>query len=248
MKKQKYYTGNFNPIIGIIVIICILFVFFFINKNRSQNKQSLRTILVVNSDKRQYLPGQKVKIQGAVVKEDGNVVCNANLELEVGGVKIKDLKVSSTCGSGSVTGNPDYFYEFTPDKNTNYKIKLTNLDDGAKAENEFKVVDKKDLEITRETATRINPVLAERIPVRLIITATKDYQGEVFDTLPSSFAIPWQGPAKVTENDSGKTITWQVNLKAGETKELIYEYSTPKDVPAVYKLGSDSEWQIISAK
>jgi hypothetical protein len=59
--------------------------------------------------------------------------------------------------------------------------------------------------------------------------------------------------------DIGKTLTWDVNLKAGETKEFAYEYIAPQDGEKLYNLGKakvnengkvvfeeDKKWTLIS--
>ena len=234
--------------ISILLIVVAGFGFYFLKSNR-QKVNLAKGILALNSDKQIYIPGETVHLQIAALDPQGHTICNADLELLINGQKTGGIKNSSTCGDGNVTGNPDYFYDIKIDRTGNYSIKLTDNTTGQIAKNQFSVVASREVDIVRETATRINPLKAERYPVKLIVTATKDFQGEISDIIPAGFTIPWQGPAKVTDNgDKGKVITWQVDIKAGETKELIYEYSAPKTGPAIYKIGNNSEWQIVATK
>jgi hypothetical protein len=251
MKKlNKLYTGNRKmvPIFGIIIFIGVILLLIYFVRNYAFNTNSSKGFMAVNSDRAEYLSGETVTIEMGVLGSNGNTLCNANLELNINGTKTTNIKKSSTCGD-TVANSPDYFFQFVPQHTGVYKIELKNLDTKNAVKNKFRVNENRNLDIVRETATRINPGLAERYPVRLIVKASKDFQGEVYDTIPVGFTIPWQGPAKVSDDGKkGKVISWQLNLKAGEIKELIYEYSTPKMVPAVYKLGNSGEWQIVAAK
>ena len=237
-----------NKKIILIIGILLLFGSFFVlrlNLKKSTSKLSpSKGVLALNTDKQEYLPDETVKVQMAVLDANGHTICNANLVLEINNVKGENIQKSATCEDGNVTNNPDYVFIFKPEKIGKYNLKLTNLDTGQVAQNKFTITKGRTLDIVRETATRINPFKADRYPVKLIVKAEKDYQGEISDVIPDGFTIPWQGPAKL----DGNKITWQVNLKAGETRELVYEYSAPKTVPAVYKLGNNNEWQIVATK
>jgi len=231
-------------VIGTLLVVGVYFLFNLNSKNTSQKNQFPQGVLALNTDKEEYLQGETVNIQMAAIGAEGNILCNANLELDIDGKKTKDIKKSSACEKDGVTYESDYSYKFVPQKTGTYDVKLTNLDTKLVTKNTFKVVSQRDLDITRKTLTRINPSKEERYAVLLIVTASKDYLGEISDIVPSGFTIPWWGPAKVED----KKISWQVDLKAGETKEFAYEYIAPKVSPEFYKLGENGEWQIVAAK
>ena len=199
--------------------------------------------MAVNTDKQKYLVGETAKIQMAVVNTEGKPNCEANLKLTINGTETNKIVKSPTCGS-VVFDNADYFSTFNPDRTGKYILKLTNLDTRNTITSSFNVVSERNLDITRKTATSITPVKDGRYPVRLIVTAKSDYIGGVSDTLPEGLTVVWWGPAKV----EGNKISWQVDLKAGETKELVYEYTAPTKVPAVYTFKENGEWTIVATK
>lgn len=72
----------------------------------------------------------------------------------------------------------------------------------------------------------------------ITITTPTDFKGQLVDQLPSSFGILWQGPSEVKSTSKNtKSITWNVDLKAGETKDFIYEFQSPKVTPIFYSMG-----------
>lgn len=236
---------NLRRVLVIIFIIFIGFylVFAFKNSHKLVNNPAFpKGLLAINTDKSTYLLGETVKIQIASLDLTGHTVCNSDLILEIQGKKETDIHRSSTCGDDNVTNNPDYFFDYKTDEAGTYTLKLTNQTTGLVVRKEFIVVKNRDLDIVRETATRISSSKADRYPVKFIVTANKAYQGSVSDVIPKGFTIPWQGPGQL----EGQKITWQLNLKAGETKELIYEYSPPKNNSNLFKFGRDGEWQVIT--
>lgn len=230
----------------IIITLCVLlliltgFFGFRLISGKSTNDFS-KGVLAVNINKTKYLKGEIVKIQITAVDANGKIECNANLKLTINGTEAKNIAKSSTCGT--TAQNFDYSFNFEPEKTGVYRLKLTNTDTKVTITNSFDVVSERNLDIVRETATRIDPLKKDRNSMKLVVTVVKDYSGEISDIFPKGFAIPWQGPAKIT----GNKIFWQVNLKAGETKELTYEYSAPKVVPALYKFGENGEWIVVAA-
>lgn len=235
-----------NKIILTTYIILILLIIFFgfrvLIKNRPGEVFS-KGILVLNIDKKEYVVGETVKIQISSVDMNGKPNCEANLKLTINDIQIDKLSKSFICGNTAM-GTPDYLYSFKPEKIGKYNLKLTDLDSKITATNSFEVVSKRNLDITREMPTIINPTKNNRYPVKLIINAKSDYMGEIGDTIPSGLKIVWKGLAKVTEDK----ISWQINLKAGETIVLTYEYSAPNIVPAIYTFKDYGEWRVIATK
>lgn len=110
-----------------------------------------------------------------------------------------------------------------PQKEGVYTIKLTNLNTKTKVTKTIKVENEMKMKFEREGTTRVNPSQTEQCSMILRITSENDFKGWVMDFLPSPTQVIWKGEAKV---ESGK-ITWNVDLKAGETKELSYAYIVP---------------------
>lgn len=234
-------------LLPILIILAIGYFLFISKKTSIQNPE--KGMLILNTDKQIYVPGETAYIQIVSVDASGKVLCNSNLKLEINGQKIDDLKKSSTCEDGGITVNPDYFYYYKIGQNNNYNIKLTDIDSGQTVQKSFKVVEKRDLDVTRIATSRINTEKETRYPVAFSVKSFSDYKGEFTDTIPAEFNFAWWGPAEISNNpDGNKKITWKLDLKAGETVEFAYEFIAPKTSPLIYTLGENSEWQVVSAK
>ncbi len=74
--------------------------------------------------------------------------------------------------------------------------------------------------------------------MKLTLTSNKDFSGTLVEQIPQEFEVIWRGPAKVEESESGQSLTWEIDIKAGETMELAYEYLVPGDNDANFTLGT----------
>lgn len=238
--EEKSKTNKKNILIlSLLAVLIIAGIFVFITllpKNKEKN-----VYLVANTNKTEYLVGETVKIEMAKVDKDGNADCDANLKLTINGINKKDIVKSSACKLG-INIIPDYLFSFKPDKTGTFKIKLKDLDTKVTATRYFDVVSEKSLDITRKMDLKINLKKGNTFPVRIHVKANKDYSGEISDLVPNGITIKWQGEAKV----EGNKITWHINLKAGETKYLMYEYSVNSPTPTTYSFGEDKDWTIIT--
>ncbi len=239
MEKTNKNNKKNILIVSLLAILIIAGIFVFTNlffKNTEKN-----TYLIVNSNKSEYIVGETVKIEMAKVDKDGNVNCDANLELTINGVKAKNIVKSSSCGS-NFNQKADYSFNFKPEKVGTYEIKLKDLDTKVIITNHFDVVNERSVDITRKMDLTINPKKQNRFPVKIIVTAKSDYRGEISDIVPDGIIIRWYGEAKV----EGNKISWQVDLKKGETEELVYEYSVNDPTPATYSFGEDKNWTVVT--
>lgn len=255
MKNNSKNKTIEKALITLGCFVSIFFAFFFIFKNQdtrntknedSENKFS-KGVLAINTNKSFYTVDEKVEIGAASLKPDGNTLCNSNLEIVVKqpdntevSLSTKDggIERSNTCDeSNNVTNNPDYFSIFYPTQEGKYTLTLINKDNENKQETEFEVVSNPQFNIERYGATRINPFATDRYPMILKVTSEKDFSGKVIETIPSSFDIVWNDKSSTKESEDEKNIIWDVNLKAGETTELIYEYKAPQISPDFVSLG-----------
>jgi len=235
-----------------LTLISFIFLYLLITKenNNYENKKEEKFpngVLAVNTNKSFYTINEEVEIGVASLKPDGNTLCKSNLEIKI---KQPDntevilstndggIERSNTCDeSNNVTNNPDYFSIFYPAQEGKYTITLVNKDNENKQETEFEVISNPQFNIERKGATRINPFATDHYPMILKVTSEKDFSGKVIESIPSSFDIVWNGENSINENENEKNITWDVNLKAGETIELVYEYKAPKISPDFVSIG-----------
>lgn len=233
---MKLTKTNIQLIIALsLALVVSFFVFFYLNKQESNNLEittfdtATQGSLVLNTDKLQYLAGEVVSINIASLDEEGHTNCNSNLFLEVFNVKnkeeVKMLEVtnSPTCDDDSVTNDPDYFAAFTPESIGTYSLVLTNLVTDQSIETEIEVKENLKYEVQRSSASRVSSSESSRYPMLITVKANQDLSGTISDSIPDGFQFAWQGAAKVENNK----ITWDVNLKAGETQTFSYEYQAP---------------------
>jgi len=97
------------------------------------------------------------------------------------------------------------------------------------------------LDVERIGATRINPFKSD-YRMRVKVRANVDFAGTAKEVVPEGFEIRESGlsdpgvGAALTPG-SGGTITWSLNLKAGEETELWYVYQAPELSPYFHLLG-----------
>lgn len=250
-KKHKY--------ISVIYITLVILIGFFGSKliGKAGNDFS-RGVMALDTDKSTYAPGEKMTISMASFDLKGQTLCHSNLKLEITGPKKNTSNIavtnSPTCSGNEVTNDPDYLANYQPGSVGKYVLKLTNLDSNKIVETDVNVSKSLAFDIQRSGAIRVNPFKLDRYPMIIVVTANKDFQGEIAEKVPASFDIIWQGLAKISQKSDSKILSWNVNIKANETLVLRYEYSVPKVSPQLYKLGPvtvgnkifDSLWQIVS--
>jgi hypothetical protein len=201
----------------------------------------------MNTDKSTCSLNEKVELDLASLDLKGNTLCHSNLKLTIKSPSGKETELttqnqqittSSTCSEdNNATDDPDYRASFVPNEEGVYKLNLIDLNTKNNIEGRIEVKNSQELSLTRKGATRLNPFKAERFSMTLTVKAQNAYTGQIEEHIPSSFNIIWQGPSKVEVYDDYKSIVWDVELKAGESKDLIYEYQIPKLGPASYLLG-----------
>ena len=244
---------NKKILIGIVAAGIFFSVLFFIlkkvnNKNEEPENRFSKGVLAINTNKSYYKVNEKVEIGMASLDYKGDTLCKSNLKMIIKNPDGKEEIVStsddgifnsSTCDeNNNVTNNPDYLATFYPTKEGEYILKLINEDNGNEKETKFEVKSNIQYDIERSGATRINPFKADRYPMIIKVTSDEDFKGQLVENIPVSFDIVWQGNSTINENDNYKTITWDLDLKAGESKEFIYEYQPPKTSPEFYTLGA----------
>lgn len=206
--------------------------------------------LALNLDKATYVPGERAKISMASLSDQGLPLCHSNLKLEAKGPdgRTQDLAIttSPTCTDSNLTTEPDYVANLLLPGTGTYQLTLANLDNKHQISRSLEVKATRDFEVTRSSATRINPSKTDRYPMIITVKASKDYQGEIREQVPAQFKVAWQGEAKV----EGSSLVWQVILRAGQAKSLGYEYVAPQVGPAVFTFENSlrSPWQVIVTK
>lgn len=187
-------------------------------------------VLAINVNKSIYLKGEQAYLQMAVLDDEGDTICDANLQLEIkeskGGLfgssevtilstKDGSIQYSGKCGANNITDVPDYFAYYQVDGLGKYEMKLTNLDiPGHEITDYFEVKKSVPFEVERIGPTRIYPPATYEMKIK--VKANSDFKGEIIETVPFTFAI--------TDPDGGILP----NLKSENMPEIIDEEELKK--------------------
>ena len=267
--KIKNNKLNIKVLTAAIILLIVSGLIYFVFSKGSTNKLQVKPkgLLSLNTDQAQYTLGEKVHVQIVSLDNLGNTLCDSNLKLSITQIDSNNpaeqpvVTNSPSCDpNNSISLNPDYFAYFTPPSEGEYQIKASDLDNNDTSEIQITVgTGLPDFSITRWGATRIDPIKTDRSPMKLTLTSNKDFSGILVEQIPQEFEVIWQGPAKVENTSEGQTISWEVELKKGESEEFVYEYQIPAENSKQYVIGtanlaSDGKivyeenypWQIIS--
>lgn len=248
-RRQQIFVG------GLLAILLIGFASYLWWLRSDYNYS--RGVLALNTDQSSYLAGETVLLQMASLDKNGDTLCDSNLKLQISVPKQwktdtllyqgTQIITTATCSpDNTVTNEPDYIARYVTSQPGKYKIKLINTDTGKQVKSEFQVyspdVSEKNnqptnFQIQRFSATRINPLKSDRYPMVIMVTTKQDFKGKLVESVPLDFKFQWIGSAQVTQDKKNQIVTWDVELKAGESKEFAYEYDAPDKSPGFIHIG-----------
>ena len=204
-------------------------------------------VLAMNPNKSIYRPGETADIGIAVLDDGGNMVCNAEVNLEI--TAPDGVVKSLTTENGGIIKNPECYikdlvekpdYQSYYDVNLPgvYQTKLTAITaNGTHSVNDsFEVQEIPEFDVERKTATRIYPPVP--YPVQIAVAPLADFSGDVEERVPASFEIRnISDGGQVSIRNGEQIIRWTANLSAGEKKVFSYSYLAPDISPQFYLLG-----------
>lgn len=156
-------------------------------------------VLAINTNKSVYAPHEKAKIQMAVLDENGAMVCNAKVKLQIRRSDATQVDVLSTDSKQIVINSQCYTHDFTiePDYETSYDIGEAGkyiMTLSAVTQNgtytitdSFLVQKNVPFDVERTTTTRIYPPLT--YPVKFTVKANQDFDGIVKERVPRKFVV-----------------------------------------------------------
>lgn len=231
-----------------------------INLNTSSSNQTVTQdftggVLALNFNQSSYKVGDNVQMGMSVLDDGGHTLCDSKVivtildpsnQTTILSTDNQSISVSQECADINITTTPDYLAEFTPASEGEYKVELTaeTANGQRKMEDTFTVNNNPDFVISHhDTATRIYPVTS--YAVNFDIWTAKDFSGVVREKVPASFSISdLADDGEISsKNDSGQTISWPIEIKAGETKSISYRYQPPTQSPQFYLLSPVALWQ-----
>lgn len=209
-------------------------------------------VLAINTNKSSYSPGETAEIYMTVLDNRGKTVCDADVVLTIIApsgkrtfFKTSDntIEKSPECQPKNVTYRPDFKAAFQiPEEKGKYRLLLSaNLKDGQRRiEDQLLVDPKQKFIISRTGPIRIYPLSSYDLKIKIL--ARTDFTGVIEEKVPASFVISTAdhlegGVAPAAHLPGERTLSWQVNLKAGEEKNLSYRFKAPDISPEFYLLG-----------
>ena len=174
-------------------------------------------VLAINPNKSVYRPGETANLALAVLDERGNMVCDADVRLQIQtpdksyktyttyktytSDRSDMIRVNEECRQKRVTQRPDYEATYLTQGPGTYQMTLTATTKNGTytIQDYFEAVDRSDrsdkslFDIERITATRIYPV--HEYPVTIRVTPEGDFKGVVREYVPASFQISNQKPS-----------------------------------------------------
>jgi|GEM_PF-2380773 len=204
-------------------------------------------VLAINTNKSIYLPNEQADLQLAVLDEQGNMVCNSEVVLEITNpqgvtqrlfTKDGSILVNQECQLKEVTQKPDYeaFYRVAGPGIYQMNLTAKTANGEYTIKDFFQVKATVPFEVERITATRIYP--EEPYPVTIKIKANQNFIGQIKENVPRVFklkSISSDGQTQIVGED--KEIIWPAQLEKGQEVELTYIYKAPSISPEFYLLG-----------
>lgn len=211
-------------------------------------------VLVLNTRKTVYQPGELVEFAMGGVDSEGNTVCRAPMNLVImppdgssPTILSSDagtIHFSEECSATSVTNAPDYSASFTPTVAGEYKLTLAALTDENPYTIQETLVVREEaapFEITRKSIpSRVYPL--GEYDITLTVKPITDFKGTFEELLPVTYGIIdiGQDGEEREKDEQTRAILWEVEWQAGVEHELTYRMD-PEDVsPALFLIGPAS--------
>lgn len=200
-------------------------------------------VLAMNPDQTTYPLGAEALITMGAVSENGNTLCEAELQLYIfdptGYVHDALVERSGLCNGNNFINAPDYLATFSPTVPGTYEMYLEHIgpqgDVVAHTYDTFIVREDAPLTMERTGPTRINPRF--EYPMSVTVTAYEAFDGEFIEQVPADFVISTSTEARIEERGNIQELIWDVTLLAGESRTFTYNFDAPDISPYLYNLG-----------
>ena len=173
-------------------------------ENKSTEQDFTWGVLALNTDKSMYHPNETADIAMAVLNDNGDMVCDAKVELQITNQELgindtlsteatesatKQITISPQCQNHDFSLEPDYeaHYKFGAAGTYQFQLTATTKNGTHSIADSIQVTDKIPFDVQRVSATRVYP--PNTYPMLFNITANQDFSGTVTETVPDSFTV-----------------------------------------------------------
>ncbi len=200
-------------------------------------------LLSINSNQTEYSQNDIVEISMGALTPNGNTLCSANLNLYIsdpeGFISNPPVVASGQCFGNNVTSVPDFSAQFVAHATGTYEMYLERVDDFGSVLSHtvdtFKVVDNQQVAIERNGPTRIYP--PSMYPMELSVHALRSaFAGELIERVPSNFRV-FNTDAEIRAMADYTELVWNLDIPAGQSETVSYEFDAPDLSPYLYELG-----------
>ncbi|MCK4820489.1 FG-GAP repeat protein, partial [bacterium] len=216
------------------------------NKTYTREQEFTWGVLAVNTHKSIYLEDETAFIGIAVLDDNGKMVCDAPMTLEITdplnnreilSTQNGKIEISPECSVYGVTNLPDYYANYTVNSAGTYVMNLTAVtSNGIRTiQDTFTVQRSVDFDVARDGPTRIYPPVP--YTMNFTIKANRDYDGLIREYVPASFEITPQDGLTVERKGDTRVLIWDRKLNKGETYSIYYEFDAPDISPYLFVLG-----------
>lgn len=209
-------------------------------------------VLAVNSNKSIFSLGDEAELHFGVLDDGGHTICDAEINLTIttpAGLKIfrntndGSIERSASCGPNS-GGSPIPDYKTSISNLSEIGIYRLNINAQTKngprsIEEQFSVENPPRFDVERSAPTRTYP--PDKYTVTIKIKANEDFDGIVEEFVPALFEITDSNDFNIRgekDNSETKVLQWNLDLKSGEGRDLVYEFKGPDISPELFKLGA----------
>jgi hypothetical protein len=208
-------------------------------------------VLALNTNKSIYTPGEAAQISMAVLDEDGKMVCNADVVLEIKDpqenvtqltTKDGQIIVNKNCQKKEFIEEPDFETVYQVGAPGNYEMKLTSVTKNGSytISDSFQVNEKVPFDLERKTATRIYPPI--EYPVNIVIIANEDFNGTITERVPSDFEIVASSKSIIKNTSEAPTLDPVIKPRKAQLVQATYYYQEPGN----HKIISTNSYQEVS--
>ncbi|MBU0964573.1 helix-turn-helix domain-containing protein, partial [Patescibacteria group bacterium] len=207
-------------------------------------------VMAINPDQSIYQTGQEALFSIGILDDHGDMVCDADVVLtitnpdrsvETRTTKDGSIVISENCRHKGDFRGPDYYADYLPSVPGTYTLNLraTHQNGMRTIDDSFEAQLSPTYTIKRYGPTRVFPYIYQ--PMSLTVMAYENFEGEIVEVVPDYFEIETVDDAVIRQVPQGdKTVTeivWNRTLAEGQSIELIYNFKTPEESPALYLVG-----------